>query len=106
MNASGDASVHVPEPRRHVVGLTGGETADDHALGLERGIEFVVDNAAVAHHHEAGAIARFGGEEPAPGRRLDARVAELVGRERPVAVGIERIDAPSSARSPRPTRAR
>ena len=82
-----------PEPRSDRVGFTGREPAHHHALRLERGIELVVHHPAVAHDHETGAIAGFGGQRPASRGRLHPRITELVGGKGPVAVGIEGIDA-------------
>ena len=47
----------------------------------------------VAYHHEAGALARFGCDRAAAGRRLRAGLAQLVARRRSEAVEVELVDA-------------
>ena len=82
-----------PERSRDVVVVARRDVADPHALGLERGVELVVHDPAVAHDDHAGVLARFGRPRPAARRALVARRAELLVAERPVAVEVELVDA-------------
>ena len=73
--------------------VAGGEVAHLHALRRERRIEMVVHDAAVADHDETRVLTGLRRHRPATGRGVDARLTELVGRDRPVPVGIELVDA-------------
>ena len=81
-----------PQHRRDVGLLARGEAADEDTLGDERVVELVVHDPPVAHHHEAGALARFGRHRAASGRRLRAGLAQLVARRRTEAIEIELVD--------------
>ena len=72
--------------------VAGRDAADAHALGLERGIELVVHDAAVAHDDHAGVRAGLRRPRPAAGRALVAGRAELVLGERAVPVEVELAD--------------
>ncbi len=82
-----------PEQLADEVVLARRDAAGAHALGLERGIELVVHDPAVAHDDHARVLARLRGPRTAAGRALVAGRAELLGRERAVAIEIELVDA-------------
>ena len=70
-----------------------GDSTDGHTQGRELGIELVVHDAPVAHHDEAGPLARFGGDRAAAGRSLASGApssSAVIGRNR---VEVELVDA-------------
>ena len=68
------------------------DPAHAHALGLECGVDLVVDDPPVAHDDHSRVAAGFRGPGPAARRPLFARSPELVLGERPVASEVELTD--------------
>ena len=92
VNASGDASEQVQRATHVRLGARR-ETADADTLRLERGIELVVHDPPVAQHDECGMLADLGRERATTRSRFDPWRTEIFGRDRPVPVEIERVDA-------------
>ena len=76
----------------HLLRRAGREVADSDALRLERVVELVVHDAAVAHDHQSGAFTRLRGDRTTTRRGLDAWRAQRVRRERLKAIEVEVVD--------------
>ena len=101
VNASGDASEHVPSQRPTSSPSHGREAADDDALGRERVVELVVHDPAVAHDDQPGPLTGLGREHAAAGRVLDPDRTDLVRGHRAVRGRGRTRRSGCSARSPR-----
>ena len=93
VNASGDASEHVPSSD---ASSSASHVAMPHTrtpLASSVGVERVVHHPAVAHDDEPRALAGLGRDRTAAGRGLVARLTHLVGRHRPERDEVELADA-------------